>query len=356
MSPDGFVDLRSDTVTTPTDEMRRAMAAAEVGDDVYGEDPTVNRLQEAAAERTGKEAALFVPTGTMGNQVSLRVLARHGDSVVVEEGAHVLLYELNAAPALAGVQFRTLAGRRGVLDIEEVRGIAAHRTGWTSPTGRVALPGRIALVCMENTHNRASGAVYPLATMRALAETVWGFGARMYLDGARIFNASIATGVPVSEYAACSDVMSFCFSKGLGAPVGSIICGPAELIADARVWRKRYGGGMRQAGVLAAACLVSLDRMVDRLADDHAHARRLAEGIAEIEPKGVDVDAVETNIVTFEAGRSGHDHSAIMDGLRAEGVLTSSVRSGSIRMVTHKDISDAGIDRTLLAYKRVLTR
>jgi len=350
-----MIDLRSDTVTTPTPEMRRAMADAEVGDDVYGEDPTINRLQELAAEITGKEAALFVTSGTQGNQVSLRVLTRPGDNVVAEEGAHILLYEFNAGPALSGVQFRTLPGNRAALPLDELRAMAAARTGWTSGTGYISLPGSIRLVAMENTHNRASGAVYPLADMQAVSRFAHDeIGARVYLDGARIFNASVATGVPVREYAACADMMSFCFSKGLAAPVGSIVVGPPDLIAEARVWRKRYGGGMRQAGVLAAACLVALKTMVDRLAEDHANARHLAEGIAELEPKGIDLDGVETNIVTFEAARVGRDYARVMDALRDEGVLTSSVRTGAIRMLTHKDVSAADVAAAVAAYARVL--
>ena len=351
-----MIDLRSDTVTTPTPEMRRAMADAEVGDDVYGEDPTVNRLQETAAQITGKEAGLFVTSGTQGNQVSMRVLTRPGDNVVVEEGAHILLYEFNAGPALSGVQFRTLAGNRAALPIEDLRAMASARTGWTSGTGYVSLPGSIKLVAMENTHNRASGAVYPLADMRAVSRFAREeIGARVYLDGARIFNASVATGSPVREFAACADMMSFCFSKGLSAPVGSMIVGPAELIAEARIWRKRYGGGMRQAGVLAAACIVALETMVDRLADDHANARRLAEGIAELEPKGIDLDGVETNIVTFESARVGRDYAAVMEGLRGEGVLVSSIRAGAIRMLTHKDVSTSDVDAAVAAYAKVLS-
>jgi threonine aldolase len=354
LSINGYVDLRSDTVTTPTPEMRRAMAEAEVGDDVYGEDPTINKLQELAAQKTGKEAALYVPSGTMGNQVALRTLTHHGDNVIVDEGAHILQYELNAGPALSGVQFRTLAGRRGVLDLDEVRALATAKTGWTSPAGEVALPGRINLVCMENTHNRASGAVYPLKDMQALSAFAREIDASVYLDGARIFNASVATGTDVKEYAKTADVMSFCFSKGLAAPVGSCLVGTSDLIAQARIWRKRYGGGMRQAGVLAAACIVSLTHMVVRLAEDHANARRLAEGLADVEPKAIDLDTVETNIVNFEAARIGRDARALMAALRDDGVLTSTTRPGAIRMLTHKDVTTDDVERALAAYKRAL--
>lgn len=355
MSINGYVDLRSDTVTTPTRAMRHAMASAEVGDDVYGEDPTINRLQEMAAERFGKEAGLFVPSGSMGNQVALRTLTHHGDNVIVEEGAHVILYEFNAGPALSGVQFRALPGRRGVLDVDEVRALATGRTGWTSPDGPVFFPGRIALVCMENTHNRASGAIYPLEDMQALSRLARDeLGAHVYLDAARIFNASVATGIPVTEYAKTADLLSFCFSKGLAAPVGSMLVGSADVIAQARIWRKRYGGGMRQAGVLAAACIVSLEAMVERLAEDHANARRLAEGVVEIEPKAIDLDAVETNIVVLEAARIGRDALEVMEALRAEGVLTSTTRTGSIRMLTHKDVDTADVDRALSLFRALL--
>jgi threonine aldolase len=350
-----MIDLRSDTVTKPTPEMRRAMADAEVGDDVYAEDPTVNRLQEMAAERTGKEAGLFVTSGTQGNQVALRVLSRPGDNVIVEERAHMLTAELNAGAALAAVQFRPIPGRNGVLPLDAVRAVAESRTGWASDKGFVALPGRTALVCMENTHNYASGCIWPLEDMRAVSSYARDeLHANVFLDGARIFNASVATGVPVRDYAATADLVSFCFSKGLCAPVGSMLVGPADLIAEARVWRKRYGGGMRQAGVLAAAAIVSLTSMVDRLAEDHANARRLAEGLAELQPKAIDLDLVQTNIVMFEAARAGLDADAIMDALARDGVMTTTVRRGSIRMVTHHDVSAADVDAALKAFRAVL--
>lgn len=332
------VDLRSDTLTSPTPAMREAMANAEVGDDVFGEDPTVNRLQERVAQLCGKEAALFVASGSMGNLVSLRSMAQPGDEVICHEGAHVLHYEVASLAAVAGVQARPLPGPRGVLDPDAV--VRAIRSpGYTFP--------RTAAIAVENTHNLAGGAVYPIDDMRALAKVAGEHGLPVYLDGARIFNASVASGVPVAEYSSLADALSFCFSKALAAPVGSIVAGTAPLVESARRYRKMHGGGMRQAGVLAAACLVALDTMVDRLAEDHANARRLAEGIAELRPEAVEPATVETNMVLVRAEPLGYAPAEFVAELGSRGVKALAYQWGMVRMVTHKDVSPEDVEYAL---------
>lgn len=328
--PDRIVDLRSDTVTKPTPEMREAMASAEVGDDVFGEDPTVNRLQERVSQMVGAEASLFVPSGSMGNLVSLRALTLPGDEVICHDGAHFLLYEVGSLAAVAGVASRPLAGPRGVLDPSEVAR-AIHPPMYTFP--------RTSVVALENTHNTAGGAIYPIDDMRAIRKVADDHVTKVYLDGARIFNASVATGIPVAEYFALSDAMSFCFSKGLGCPVGSIVCGPAEFIEKAHRFRKMHGGGMRQVGILAAACLVALDTMIDRLADDHRNARRLAKGIAEKRPEAVEPDDVETNMVLFDCLAAGVSPFEFVGLLGDRGVRCLPHQPGLVRFVTHKDVS-----------------
>ncbi|MDQ3974482.1 MAG: threonine aldolase family protein, partial [Actinomycetota bacterium] len=287
----GLIDLRSDTVTRPTAAMRRAMAEAEVGDDVYGEDPTVRALQEAAAERFGRQAALLCPSGVMCNQLWLRVLARPGTEVVVEADAHLVNYEGGAGALLGGVQFRTVPGQRGLLDpADAAAAIRPHHFPLT-PTS---------LLCVEQTHNRRGGTVYPLGQLRALRAVCDRAGVALYMDGARVFNAAVATGVAPRDYGTLVDGLMFCLSKALSAPVGSVMVGDADAIAEATTWRRRYGGAMRQAGVLAAAGLVALEQMVDRLADDHANARLLAEAAKQACPDGVDLAQVQTNIVCVE--------------------------------------------------------
>jgi threonine aldolase len=336
------IDLRSDTVTRPTDAMRRAMANAEVGDDVYGEDPTVNSLQETAAGMFGKEAALLCPSGVMCNQLWLRVLVRPGTEVVVEADAHVVNYEAGAGALLAGVQFRTVPGRRGLLDPAHVAAAIRPDVFPLTPTS---------LVWIEHTHNRGGGTYYPAATLAALREVTATAGVPLYMDGARVFNAAVAAGLTVAELAARVDALSFCLSKGLSAPVGSIMVGTSEAIAEATLWRRRYGGAMRQAGVLAAAGLVALEHMVDRLAEDHARARRLADAAAEVAPDHVDLAQVQTNIVYLDDVPAG----AIVTALREEGVLAGAMDRTTVRLVTHADVSDADCDSAADALRRVLT-
>ena len=338
-----IIDLRSDTVTRPTPAMREAMARAEVGDDVYGEDPTVNLLQERVAALLGKEAGLFVPSGTMANQVSLGVLTRPGDEIVCDAGAHCISFETGALAALWGVQARTVAAPRGILDPAEVE--AAIRPGGDPfPRTRV--------IELENTHNRGGGAVYPLERVRALGELASRRGLHLYMDGARLWNACAASGHRPAEYAGPATLASVCLSKGLGAPAGSVVCGPRDLVAEARRLRKRLGGGMRQAGVLAAAGLHALDHHLERLPEDHENARRLADGLAAL--GATPVFPVDTNLVfvAFE-GRSAAE---ISRRLAVEGVLASpeGSRPEVLRLVTHRDVSRGDVDEALRRAARAL--
>ncbi len=325
------IDLRSDTVTQPTSAMRAAMAAAEVGDDVYGEDPSLNRLQELAAERFGKQAALFVPSGSMANQVAIRTHTRPGDAVIAGHGSHAYLYESGAAGALSGVQF-TLVGAGGFFGAGDVRDAIYPRDSHFAQTR---------LICVENTHNRSGGRVFPLEGIRAIAGVARERGLAFHLDGARIFNAEAATGIPVAEWAAPFDSIAFCLSKGLGAPVGSVVCGSREVIREVHRARKMLGGGMRQAGILAAAGLHALEHHVERLADDHANARRLAAGL---EALGFRVDAApETNMVMFEVD----DGDGFRQKTRARELLINPVAAGHFRAVTHLDVSASDVDEAL---------
>jgi threonine aldolase len=329
--PSGRVDLRSDTVTRPTPEMRRAMADAEVGDDGFGDDPTVARLEVAFAERVGKEASLFVPSGTMANQIALRLLAPPGTVVLVGRRQHVVVREAAAAGRNAAVQLVALDDADGTLDPSEVaRWVADARVGWSEPSA----------VFVEDTHGEVGGRVWPLERLHAVAAT----GLPMHLDGARLWNAAVATGTTVAERAASATTVTCCVSKGLGAPVGSLLAGPADLVATARIERKRLGGGMRQVGILAAAGLLALER-VDRLADDHERARRLAEAAAERWPGGVDVALVHTNIVRITVG----DPRRVLAHLAQHDVLAVPGSADTVRLVTHADIDDADVDRAVAA-------
>jgi threonine aldolase len=333
----GLVDLRSDTVTRPTPEMRRAMATAEVGDDVYGEDPTVNALEEAFAARVGKEAALFVPSGTMGNQLALRLLAPAGTAVVAGRRQHVVIYENGAGGRNAGVQFSTVDDGDGTIDPADVT--------WAAEAAdhHHVRPG---LVCVENTHMPANGAPWPLERLGEVSAAARAAGLPVHLDGARLFNAEVATGTPAAAYAACATTVMCCLSKGLCAPVGSLLAGPADVLGLARGERQRLGGGMRQAGIVAAAGLVALDRMVERLDEDHRRARRLAEAVADRWPGGgCDPATVRTNVVTWRHP----DPAALVAQLAGEAVLAGTIAPGVVRLVTHHDVDDAGLDRALKA-------
>ena len=339
-----MIDLRSDTVTRPTPEMRVAMAEAEVGDDVFGDDPTVNRLQEEVAEFTGKEAALYTVTGTMANQTALRTFVRTGHEVVAEATAHVITVEKNAAAALSGIAYRPIEARRGLLSADQVS--AALQPD--------PLDVRVAdLVAIENTHQVGGGSVYPLDTIREIREITRAAGLPLYMDGARIWNASAASGVPVRDYADQVDALMFCFSKGLGAPIGSILCGPADFIAEARRVRVQLCGAWRQAGVLAAAARVTLyEEIIEILTRTHEHAKRLAEGIAELAEGAVDAEAVETNIVFVDPSYFGGTAVDVVRRLGAEGVLATIV-AGKVRMLTHRDLSVEDVDKALAAWRRL---
>ncbi len=330
-----LVDLRSDTVTKPTPAMRRAMAEAEVGDDDYGEDPTVRALEEAFAERLGKPAALFVASGVMANQVAVRVLAPPGTAVLVGRRQHLVAYEFGAAALNAGVELMGLDDTDGMLRPDDVRE-ARHATEYHHPT--------VSLVSIENTHMPACGAPWTAAGLHAVVDAAG--PVPIHLDGARLFNAEAATGIPAAQWAAPVTTVMCCLSKGLCAPVGSLLAGGEDVIAEARLARKRLGGGMRQAGVLAAPGLIALRDMVGRLTEDHARAARLAEAVAERWPAcGLDPAAVRTNIVTFSHGAT----DKLRAHLEANGVLTDAIAPGTMRLVTHHDVDDAAVTRAVAA-------
>jgi threonine aldolase len=334
-----LVDLRSDTVTRPTEAMRRAMAGAPVGDDVYGEDPTINELEETVAGLFGHPAALFVPSGTMGNQIAIRLLVEPGGELVCDADAHIVSYEGGGAAQHGGVQTRTLVADRGLLTPELLEPQLRPEGFHTVPTRAVAV---------EQTHNRGGGAVYQLALLKDLRAGTGARGIALHCDGARIWNAHVATGVPLSEYGGLFDTLSVCLSKGLGAPVGSVVLmSDADLAPKARAIRHRLGGAMRQAGVLAAAGLLAVRDHVERLDDDHRRARRLAEAVAEVRPGLVDPARVETNIVPVDLRPTGLDSATLSARCRADGVLISAVGPDRIRLVTHLDVDDAGIERAI---------
>ena len=330
-----MIDLRSDTVTRPTHEMRAAMARAEVGDDVYGEDPTVAALEERVAGLFGKEAALFTPTGSMANVLAVRTLVEPGQEVLCESAAHIARAELGAHGALSGITMRTWFDPRGQIDLPTIETMFAPDLG--------PFFVRTTAIAVENTHNFAGGAVLPLEDLRALRSFADTAGAAIHLDGARIWNAHVATGVPLEEYGAIADVLAVCLSKGLGAPIGSLVVGSSEAIAESRVRRKRLGGGMRQVGILAAAGLHALDHHVERLAEDHEHARLLAEAC------GVDPQTVPTNIVVVPRD----DAPGFVAAAREEGVLISAVGAKAVRLVTHLDVSPAEAERAAAVLARL---
>ncbi len=341
---DALVDLRSDTVTRPSRAMRRAMAEADVGDDRFGDDPTVNRLEERAAELTGKDAAVFLPSGTMCTQVALHALVRSGHLAVCEATAHVGNTEAAAAAVLSGVIFRKIAAERGLLSAEQIAAALDPEPN----RGSV-----VDLVAIENTHQVGGGRVMPVTDVRRIAAACAAGGVPMYLDGARIFNACAVTGAKVSEYAAEASAMMFCLSKGLGAPVGSILAGDAGFIEEARRIKILFGAGWRQAGILAAAGLIALEDGPARLHIDHANARALAEGLAELLPGSVDPAAVQTNIVFVDVAGTGRTPAEWISRLAAEGVLAGVV-VGRVRMLTHVDVDRDQIDAALAAWRRAV--
>lgn len=334
-----MIDLRSDTVTKPTPAMRRAMADAEVGDDVYGEDPTVNKLQERAAEIFQKEAALFVPTGSMGNQLCVKVHTRPGTEVILEERSHIYNYEMGGAAVFSGVTFRVVRGENGMLSRELIADALHHNAAYyVTPTSLIAL---------ENTHNMAGGSVMPLEVSQLICDHAHALGLPVHLDGARIFNAATALNTTVAEIARPFDSVMFCLSKGLGAPVGSMIVGSRDFISEARSWRKRLGGGMRQVGVLAAAGMIALQESPNLLPHDHANARRLAEALAEMPGIHLDLASVQTNIVIFDVSKTRLTPTQFCAALKAHGVLASGINAREVRFVTHYDVSREQIEKAL---------
>jgi len=339
------IDLRSDTVTMPTPAMREAMAMTPLGDDVFGDDPAVNELEEVAAARLGKEAAVFLPSGTMGNVVGVAVNARTGEEMIADAEAHVFLYEGAGAAVIAGVQIRPVATEAGIMSPAQIEAALRPRDDVHQPI--------TAAVTFEDTHNRHGGIVWPLEDLRAASDAARALGLRVHLDGARMFNAAVASGTDVADIAACADTVTFCLSKGLGCPAGSMFCGSADAVDQARRWRKRLGGAMRQAGVLAATGLIALETMVDRLAEDHANARTLAEGLAELPGVRCDLTRVQTNLVFFDLDHiRGADFE---EECRQRGLLGGATGSNRVRFVTHYGITVEDIQSTLRVCEEVLT-
>ncbi len=340
------IDLRSDTVTRPTPAMRRAMAEAEVGDDVYREDPTVNQLEERAAEIFEREAAIYVPSGTMGNQTAIKVHTRHGQDVICEERSHIYMHEMGTMSAFSGCVARTVYAPDGILNWDLIEPLTYIGKGFRSRTG---------LVEIENSSNLAGGSVYPLETSNEICDHAHEGGIPVHLDGARIFNASVALGRSVVELTRKVDSVMFCLSKGLGAPVGSLLVGSREFIDEARRVRKMLGGGMRQAGILAAAGLVALEESPKRLHIDHENARVLAEGLAEIPEVKIDPAKVKTNILFFDISASGLSAQEVSKRLAGQGVLANGTGPTTIRMVTHCDVDRAGCERALSILRNILS-
>ena len=342
---DGIVDLRSDTVTKPTPEMRQAMAEAEVGDDVYREDPTVNRLEELAAATLGKEAALFVPSGTMGNQIAVKVHTQPGQEVICEERSHIYNFEMGMMAALSGCQARTIPTEAGLLAWDQIRERLRPDIYYYS---------RNALVTLENTHNMAGGTVYPQARAAEICDRAHELGLRVHLDGARIFNAAVYLGTTVREIAAPFDSVMFCLSKGLGAPVGSLVAGSRKFIEEGVRVRKMLGGGMRQAGVLAAAGLVALEKHPAKLVEDHKNARFMAESLCRMGTVRVDLAKVQTNIVMFDVSATGLAGTEFSKRLKKRGVLINPIDSRELRIVTHSDVDRRGCERALAAIEDIV--
>ena len=340
-----FIDLRSDTVTKPSKGMREAMANAEVGDDVYGEDPTVNALQKRCAEITGKEASLYVASGCMANQLAIKSQTNPADEVIVESESHILNYETSAPAFISHVQVLPINGIQGTITAEQIVKYIRPKAYYFPQTR---------LICLENTHNRAGGTIYPIEEIKRIRELALNEKIRMHLDGARIFNASVETGIKVKEYASYFDTISFCFSKGLGAPVGSILCGNSDTIAIAHKFRKIIGGGMRQAGILAAGAMYALDNNIDRLKEDNEKAKLFAREISQLKSISIDLEHVQTNIIIFRVNRSPAEIDKFKADLKQMGVLISDGSFGSLRAVFHLDVSMDDTLKAIDAFKKLL--
>ncbi len=338
-----MIDLRSDTVTKPSEQMRKAMYQAEVGDDVYKEDPTINKLEEFTAELLGKEAALFVPSGVMGNQICLNVHTHPSDEVICETDTHIFQYESGSPAALSGIQLYPVKGKNGIILPEQVEPLIRPESAYYMPRTKV--------VEVENTHNRAGGTIYPIENIKALKKLTTKYNLKFHLDGARLWNASVATGIKVSEYASYFHSVSVCLSKGLGAPVGSVIAGSKEFITEAFRVRKGWGGGMRQAGILAAAGLYALQNNFSRLADDHSNAKILANVIADMNSLEINLDNVQTNIIIFKPKNISVDDALIK--CREKGLLLSVGQVGTLRAVTHLDVNSKDINKAADILRKV---
>ena len=339
-----LVDLRSDTVTKPTPAMRKAIAEAEVGDDVFGEDPTVNTLQKKVAEILGKEASLFVPSGTMANQLAIKSHTQPGDEVIIEATSHPYNFESGASAALSGIQFYCLKGVRGILDASQIEE-AIRPNDHHFPVTR--------LICLENTHNRGGGAIYPLEKIAEISQLAKSKNLLLHLDGARLWNASVATGIKPQEYARWVDSVSVCLSKGLGAPIGSLVAGTKTFIDRVHRFRKMFGGGMRQVGIIAAAGLYALGHHIERLKEDHQNAKRLALGLKALKGIAINPDHVETNMVIFDVAESGMTAAQVSEAMKRERILIHAFGKTQIRLVTHLDVSGEDIEVALEAFKKV---
>ncbi|MBI4548464.1 MAG: low-specificity L-threonine aldolase [Ignavibacteriae bacterium] len=325
-----YIDLRSDTVTKPSRPMLEAMMNAEVGDDVFGEDPTVNRLQQRIADMFGKQAALFVPSGTMGNEICIKVYTQPGDEIIVDEDSHIFVYETAAPSLLSGVQMKTITNTKGIITAEQVKRIIRPKAYYLPSTR---------LICLENTHGRSGGSIFPLEHIKQIRDLAKSENIKLHLDGARLWNACEATGISPQEYAEYFDSISVCFSKGLGAPIGSIIIGDEGFIDKARKYRKLFGGGMRQAGILAAAALYALDHNVERLSEDHQKAQHFAHELATLKQLRIDVATVQTNMIIIETEGTGRTQTEILTLLKTKGLLLTPERYSAIRAVMHLDVS-----------------
>jgi threonine aldolase len=343
-----IIDLRSDTVTRPSAGMRAAMAAAEVGDDVFGDDPTVSRLEERVADMLGKEAAVYVPSGTMSNQLAVNVHTQPGDELLCDVNCHIYNYEAGGPAILSGVTCRTLEGDFGILDLTQLEDKIRNADDVHLVKTR--------MVCLENTHNRGGGRIYPIEKIEAISQWAWKNGLIMHLDGARLWNAIVATGISAREWGKHFDTVSVCFSKGLGAPVGSALAGPKAVIAKARRTRKLFGGGMRQAGIIAAGCLYALDHNIERLADDHRNAQILAEAIADTPGLHLEPAEVDTNLVWFRIDKSLGNAKDITARLKQNGVLVHAAGPQKIRACTHLDVSKAQAERAAETLRKVVAK
>jgi threonine aldolase len=337
-----MIDLRSDTVTRPSPAMREMMAHAPVGDDVYGEDPTVNELQKKVAELLGKEKALYVASGCMGNQLSIKSHTQPGDEIIVEQESHIFNYETAAPAMISNVQLMTIQGRYGIMTADQIRSAIRSREYYMPPTR---------LVCLENTHNRAGGTIYPIDEIRRIHDLVKSEGLLFHLDGARLWNACAVTGISPKEYAQYFDSISVCFSKGLGAPVGSAVAGSEEFIRRVHRYRKIFGGGMRQAGIIAAGALYALENNRERLSEDHEKARYFAEQVGTLPGFAIDMATVQTNIVIIEIRRDGLTPAVVLEKVREQGVFLSAGSPGKIRAVTHMDVSMDEVRRAATVFR-----